>query len=511
MLGKEAVLLVLGYAADAGGIGSGAQMGQRQVVQRGQVKGMGVADVQHLQAFAACQRSQILNIFAESNLQEFQFLAVCEGCQILDGRAGEDAVFQIGHARHKIAAIQPFVVSKVHETDILAVIQVLAVIIHQVIGAADHLRIRQGAAAAEFHTPNYLGLLPVVVPDLCQNIVGDLAVFQHEALAVLQQIQRQPDFCLALVADLGVLDVHLFIGGGDGGAKEIKAVVEDNLRCRFLQRLGILLAQLADFLTAGKIHIGQIGQQRQLFADFRHTVGGQVRQIQLCGLGIVLLAQNIHRTGDGDIGIGRPQFFHLFQRDLRGLQPDGLHIGQMDQVFRHGGKVVVADFQYQLGAVRGKGLAAQGHLVNHFQLRQPGLENLQNTIVPAFRRIHLLQSREILHQQFHVRFRQSGNGHGFGIIGELPALEGNVPCNLAVRQLGMDSIVMFNGNILFPQVQALGVDGIGRTLHKNMVIPVPHKADNTGHRQCKHQQNHHQHGYHCFLHNADLRFFFKLC
>ena len=276
MLLHKAILLFLGNPAAAGRVQSGAQMGQRQIIQRGQVQGVGIADVQHFQTFTVCQRREVLNILAEGDFQELQLLAVFKGRQILDGRTGYDDVFQVGHSRHKGNCVQEFIVADVHKLHIFTVNQVMAVIIYQAVHSPDGLSIRQAAAAlAEVHPPDHLGFVPVVVPDFGQNIIGHLAVFQHEAAAILHQVQRKAHFLFPFVADFRILDVHFLVGGGDGLAKEVKAVMEFYLRSGVHQGFDVLLGQLADAFGVVQLHTFQVWQHSQLFRYLPDAIGGQ--------------------------------------------------------------------------------------------------------------------------------------------------------------------------------------------------------------------------------------------
>ena len=114
-LGKT-LLLGVGYLAAAG-----HQHGDVQIVQGRQILDLGGTNVDHLQAFTICQGGQIGDIVAEGDFQILQLLAVFKGTQILDGSAGENDEFQIGHAPDEFAAVQPFIVAEVDETHILAV------------------------------------------------------------------------------------------------------------------------------------------------------------------------------------------------------------------------------------------------------------------------------------------------------------------------------------------------------------------------------------------------------
>ena len=268
-------LLLLGReAAPAAGIIPDRQVGQRQVVQRGQVFYMGVADIQHLQVLTIRQRGYIGNVFAEGDFQELQILAIAEGLQTLDGSAGNNHIFQALHTGNKVAAIQPLIVADVHVLGVLAVNQVMAVVVHQIIDRTDHFRIRQGAALTIGNTPDHLGLMPVILANLGQHIIGEVAIVQHKALAVGQQIQRKAQLRLSFVTHANILENDFFIGSGQGLAEEFKGVVEYHIGSCRLQRLDIFLGQLTGTIGTHQLHLLQIGQQRQLFRRLRHIGRG---------------------------------------------------------------------------------------------------------------------------------------------------------------------------------------------------------------------------------------------
>ena len=57
---------------------------------------------------------------------------------------------------------------------------------------------------------------------------------------------------------------------------------------------------------------------------------------------------------------------------------------------------------------------------------------------------------------------------------------------LLLGALGMDAVVVGKGNILLPQIQALGADGIGLVFHKNVGLLINDKR-----RQAHRNQGHH--------------------
>ena len=332
MLGSQSILLLLGQTAAATGVGSDRQMGQRQIVQRRQICNMGITDVQHLQIGAVSQRRYIRDVFTEGSLQQLQILTAAEGLQALDGRTGNDNIFQALHAGNEVAGIQPFIVADVHILGIFTIDQIVTVIVHQIVDRADNFRIRQSAALAIGHTPDNLGPATVVVTDLCHGLVGDLTVFQNKTLAILQKIQSIADGLLPFITDFGILDMNLFIRGGQGIAVEIKGEIKYHIGHSFHQILHILQRQGTNALLRIQIHTGQ---QRQLL-DLLRCQNGIIRshtgKIQLGGIRFILNAQNLHSMGDGNLRICSPQLIQLFQRQCRIRQFQRLQLGQIDQI-----------------------------------------------------------------------------------------------------------------------------------------------------------------------------------
>ena len=58
----------------------------------------------------------------------------------------------------------------------------------------------------------------------------------------------------------------------------------------------------------------------------------------------------------------------------------------------------------------------------------------------------------------------------------------------------MDAVEVGKGNVLLPQIQALGIDGIGLVLHKDMGILVHDKGNQAGGSQRNNDGNGHEHG-----------------
>ena len=250
--------------------------------------------------------------------------------------------------------------SYVHEPHVLAVDQILGVLVRQLVGAADDLAIGHAVAAAVRHAPDHLGLVPVVLTELRHALVGDLAVFQHEAAAVLHQIQRQPGFRQSLLADVHILDVDFRgFGGGKGLAVEVEDIVEGCRRSCFFQGLDVLFCQARGAVGFHQLHAGQSGKHSQFFAHARHIPGTDSGQVQLGGVHGVLRAADVHRAVDGDVPKGRFQLVDLFQGQLRLFQRDLLHVGQILEILHQRIVVIVPDLQRQLGDLRREGLASQ--------------------------------------------------------------------------------------------------------------------------------------------------------
>ena len=377
---------------------------------------------------------------------------------------------------------------------ILAVDQILAVVVHQVIGGADDLRIGHGAAAAEFHTPNQLGSVPVFLPDLGQQVIGDPAVFHHEPLAAFHQIQGCTQVIDAVIADVLAVDLHFLVGGGELHAVEIEGIVEGRLGRGGLQQLHIFHGKLAGAVFLRQLHKGHIGQHGQFFRHFCHLGRLQIPQIQLRHPVVILPAQDLHSAGKGDIAVGGPQLGDLLIGQLRHLQLHGLHLRQVDQIGHHGDEIIIPVFQHQFGGIRSEFLTAQGDLIQQIALRLLGLQQFQHRIVLAAGCIQGLQIREVFQDQAHILLCQTGDGKALGIIGILAPLERNVPQDLAVGKLGTERLIMAEGNILLPQIQALGADGISGSFHKNVIVAIPQEAHSTANQQHQNNQYHNQHG-----------------
>ena len=331
----------------------------------------------------------------------------------------------------------------VHKLHIFTVNQVMAVIIYQAVHRPDDLSIRQAAAAlAEVHPPDHLGFVPVVVPDFGQNIIGHLAVFQHEAAAILHQVQRKAHFLFPFVADFRILDVHFLVGGGDGLAKEVKAVMEFYLRSGVHQGFDVLLGQLADAFGVVQLHTFQVWQHSQLFRYLPDAIGGQGGQIQLSSLGVVLLAHQFHGTGNVDCFIGSFQLLHLLQGQLRHFQVDELHLRQVHQIFHQCIQGVVSIFQRQLRGVRWEGFSAQVHRIGNCAVRILTLEGFQLGVIMAGRSIQGLQVRKIFAQNVHIFLGQGTDADAFRIAGNFSILERNVPDNLALGKLSVNLVIM---------------------------------------------------------------------
>ena len=287
--------------------------------------------------------------------------------------------------------------SHVHEPHILAVDQILGVLVRQLVGAADDLGIGHAASAAVGNTPDHLGLVPVVLPELRHALIGDFAVFQHEAAAIFQQIQRQTGFRQSLVTDVHVLDVNLRgLGGGKGLAVEVEDVVEGRLRGSLFQGLDVLLCQAAGAVGFHQLHAGQPGKHTQLFAHARHIPGTDSGQVQLGGVHGVLRAADVHRAVDGDVPKGRFQLVDLFQGQLRLFQRDLLHVGQILEILHQRIVVIVPHLQRQLGDLRREGLASQIDFVKNLAPGQLLLGGFQNRVIAASGGVQGFQLGEIV-------------------------------------------------------------------------------------------------------------------
>ena len=238
LIGAHPVLCLPGRAEEAG---------QRQVIQRGEILDLGVADVQHFQGDTVGKRRQIVDITAVGKLQELQLLAYPEGLQGFDGGTGDDQVAQLRHTGNKAGVGEPFVVADVHVHDILAVHQILAVAVKQTVAYPDGSGICKAGAGhvfAEPHTPDDLGSAPVVVPELGQKLVGEIAVVQHDPGAQGHDVQGLPELSFVFVPQLLVLEGQILrIVGRDIHTKQLKGVVDGGLGNGIHQRFHIGLGE----------------------------------------------------------------------------------------------------------------------------------------------------------------------------------------------------------------------------------------------------------------------------
>ena len=395
-LGKPLLLL---RRDPLGAVVLGEQGLDGNIVQGGQILDLGKADVHHFQLLALRQRGEVFNIAAEGRLEEFQLFAVGERRQVRDIGAGNDNGFQLGHSLQEgeVRKEGHIVVSYVHEPHVLAVDQILGILVRQLVGAADDLAIGHAAAAAVRHAPDHLGLVPVVLTELRHAFIGDLAVFQHEAAAVLHQIQRQPGFRQSLLADVHILDVDFRgLGGGEGLAVEVKHIVERGFRGSLLQGLDVILGKTAGAVGLHQLHAGQSGKHGQLFADTRHIAGRNAGQVQLGGVHGVLRAADVHRAVDGDVPKGRFQLVDLLQGQLRLFQRDLLHVGQILEILHQRIVVIVPDLQRQLGDLRCEGLASQIDFVKNLAPGQLLLGGFQNRVIATSGGVQGFQLGEIV-------------------------------------------------------------------------------------------------------------------
>ena len=364
---------------------------------------MGVADVQPLQRFTLFQTFRTVDILAEGRFQHLQIFAGGKGLQIADHGAGDNDVFQAFHAGNEGGILQILVVADVHEPNILQILEVFAAAVRQIVGGAENLRVTHGGgSAADTDPPDHLGAVPVVVPELCHDLVGDLAVFQNESLAVGKQIQCRPNFAFSLVADLHIFNVNFLLGSGKNRAEEVKAVVDDHIGGGLLQGLHILLGQLAVPFPVGQDDFFQRGQHGELLHSFIQLPGGHGGQVKLRGVLFVNLPQQFHLIAESDVGEAAAQSFHLFQSQLRPAQYNGGQLGQMREVRCQGVKIKVLRAQRQLGGIRSKGCRSQRHTVVHIQVRQPLQKLFQHEIIAALTGIHLLKVRKVGCHPFNI-------------------------------------------------------------------------------------------------------------
>ena len=466
-------------------------MGQRQVFQRRQILRLGVADVQHLQLLAGGQGAQVRYIAAVGDFQNPQILAVGQRRQILDGGAGEDHDLQTGHTLQEAGIVQVFIVAEVGVDRVLAVAQGGAVAVFQIIDAADDLSVRQAAALAEIDPPDDLRPAAVVVAELCQCLIGKPAVLQNKALAVGQQIQRVPDGLLLIVADLQALELDLLHVRRQGLAVEIKGIVEDGIRRRGDQGLGLLFGELGSTVAAAELYGLQFRQQGQLPGHLIQIRFPHTRQIQRRYIAALLLIQQIDRIVEGNFRECLPQSLELLQSQVQLVDGHIRHLTQVQQRLFQGVQIIVSRLQIQFrdGGIH-KG-PAQRYLIGDFHLRQCGLQLLQGFIIVAAPGVDRPQLGEILSQNADILAAGVGNGDLRRIAGDLLALEGHIPVYGAARQLRLDGIKVGEGDILLPQIQISGVQRIGLALHKNMgvlVIDIGQHAP--GRRHGQHGKDH---------------------
>ena len=378
----------------------GGQVGHIPLFQGGQpFRGLGVADVQHLQALAVLQRAQVCDIAAVGDFQDPQVLARGQGAQVLDGGAGNDQHLQALHAGEEGRVVQILVVAEIGVFHILQILELGAVAVLQVIDAADYLRIRQAGAVSEIDPPDHLGPVPIVLPELDQHIAAQSAVLQHEALAVGQQVQGQPDLLLAAVADALLFQDHLFHVRGQGLPVKVEGVVEDGLGGGGNDLLGLLLGKSAVPVFIAELYGLQVRQLPQLGGGLLQSVPRQRRQVQLLGGAFVLPAQNIHGVGEVDVREGLLEALELFQGQGHFGEGHGFHLMQKQQPLLQGVQVKGALAQLQLRSVRQSHRGPQADGVADGHIGQRLLELLQSRVVIAGRGIDDLQLREIGLQQ----------------------------------------------------------------------------------------------------------------
>ena len=130
----------------------------------------------------------------------------------------------------------------------------------------------------------------------------------------------------------------------------------------------------------------------------------------------------------------------------------------------------MTDGVFQLGA---EASAAALHcLVENLYLGERALQLLQRFVVVAARPIDGFQLGEIGPQNGDILWAGVGDGDFRRIAGNGLSLEGDIPENLTPRQRLLQSIVVGEGDILLPQVQIGGVQGIGLTLHKDVGVLI---------------------------------------
>ena len=273
--------------------------------------------------------------------------------------------------------------AEVRVPDILTIDKVCAVAVEQIVYRPHNLRVGHGGALTEGDPPDHLGPVPVVIPDLCQDLVAQAAVFQHKPFAVGQQIQRGPNLPFSAVADALVFQHHLFHIGGQGLAKEVKGIVKYHAGCGGDDGLGLVLGETRGAVRAAELHGFQLRQQGQVGAD-RFQIGiGQLGKVQLLGIAFQLLAQDFHGVGEFDV---RESFLHgpeVFQGQIHFPQPNGFYLMQEEEPLFQRIQVKGSRVQYQLPGIRQGHRWAQGHRIVYGDLRHFRLQLLQGRIIVA--------------------------------------------------------------------------------------------------------------------------------
>ena len=156
---------------------------------------------------------------------------------------------------------------------------------------------------------------------------------------------------------------------------------------------------------------------------------------------------------------------------------------QLHIVFRNG-----ACRQFLCIQIIGRAVA-KDDAVFHIQLGILLCQLLQQAVIGALLSMDHLQFRQIL-QALQVIFCQGSDGDFFGVVSIEAVLEGNIPGNMAFRQLLRQSLVLLHGDEFSPQIQAFQILGIEIKAHHHIMGHIPqHTRRHTGQQQDA-DQNH---------------------
>ena len=345
---------------------------QGQAVQGHEVGDIGIADIQETQAFAAFQRIHIFQIVAVGQLQPGELLAVFKAGELLNGGAGGDDYFDIGHVADEGQVGEGLVMADVHVFDVLAVFHGAAGGVGDIVNGTEHFVIGEvGITVGDtvVDTPDHLGAGTEVFADLGQQFVVHAAVVQNETGAIVQNGEGLTDLGFALIADGIVLEDDLGIGGGEGFAVEGEIIVEGGLGAGVL-KLGYMLHGKA----VAEADRSEVREQAQLLGGFLHMGCIHGAQVQFRGGDVQGIAQEVHGVIQDDLGIGFPEGSNLRGGEGDAGEADVGDRGEILEILQECIKAEAACGEGQDGVFVGHHDTADVHGVGHIDVGMlPGI------------------------------------------------------------------------------------------------------------------------------------------